>query len=901
MLKKMGRKETFALKKRLLEKVVSLNSLLIACYLALVGVLLFLLFRARTPIPTVIWDTFGPSNLVVYLAMTFLLLVIIMYKGKTSTKISLIIVQSIVTHIFMPIISESRYGYDTWISLGYSTSVFREDFSPNIVPFTVYGATGSSIQKIYSITERVNLYSFSVLLARMFSVDVEWTHLLIVPLLWGIFIPVLTYRISNFFYKRESVLLLTTLISSSTLGVGAGTISFNLASLFYLVVIYLSLKYWSSPKSLFLAFAIVFATFITHELVGVLSLSVILLAAIYQQTRDLTHKNIQRILLLGAFVSLVLLLPVSLTALRFVLGVGPTFSLKPLEGLPAYEAIFLFVFGKYAEMKFIDAFVSALTLLALIGLIYTIIEIDRSPNPKPSVFMFVCLALVMIDYTIIKLFMTNVPWGPENMWTFRDMLLIPFAAIVIIKAMNYLSSRIASERSVKLPGNPHFGKFASRGIFSIKKRKIAVAGIFILSLSSFLTVVAYNAYPHSTYMRAWTTAHEIEAARYIEETTPRNETYIVLTEASTRLAGYPVVGPQNPRAYWYGPYESRVLQTLYFEFIKNPSLGPLFEVRQKNKASIVYVVVTKFRPPVDGNSQVIEQLMDQPYLELYAVFGEGVYIPAKLEATVYVFKARLPSERIISRIGASIYEHNSQVYVNTTFTVDVVTYEANYTVTLTGSPVYNITGWPTHWSFESIVPAPFTKSVDADKWIYFTGSEDEAYTITWTANILYQPAGWKDDSFKEGWRVPLHYGTLNWQQPPQISMDGDVVSMTGVFRKGVREKLLLEREVSNISTSDYPYVIVRWRSTSTCAWAAVVYEDENGELGITYILKPTVGYAWAQYSGDWKITALKLPEGKIIKALRIALDDYPPWTDIEGTNSAYYDFIMLSKISKPQF
>jgi hypothetical protein len=500
--------------------------------------------------------------------------------------------------------------------------------------------------------------------------------------------------------------------------------------------------------------------------------------------------------------------------------------------------------------------------------------------------------------------MTKVPWGADNMWIFRDMLLAPFAAIVIYKVINYFLSKLTLSKNVKISlKKGQNGKINLRSIFSLSWREIGVAALFILSISSFATAGIYNAYKHSTYMRAWTTAHEIEAARYIEEITPPNETYVVLCEATTRLAGYAVVGPQNPRAYYYGPYESRLLKSAYNKFISNPSLEPLYEVRQKNNASIIYVMVTEFRPPVDGDHQVIKQIMDLPFSELVGVFGEGVYVRGKFEGSVYVFKVRLPTERIFRGIGPRIYIYNNKTYVNTALELDIATYEANYTLQLAGLSRYNITGWPIHWSFESITPQPTVKSVDADKWINFTGAESQTYTVMWTANVLYQLVGWKDDSFKEGWRVTRF---LRWKQKPQIWTDGDVLTLTGIFEKGTkdspsREALVLTKDVANISTNDYPYVVVKWKSTSTNTWVAVVYEDELGEKEVVYILRPQAKYPWAQYSPKWKVTALRLPEGKIIKAVRIALDDYPPWSDIGGTHSAYYDYIILSNISKPQF
>lgn len=874
----------------------------------LVVFFVYLLWGSRTPIPTTIWETFSSSNLVVYLAMTFLLLVIILYRGKPEAKLSLIVIHSVVSCMFKVVVCESRYGYDTWISLAYSKIVYSGEY-PKIAPFTIYTPL-PLLSKIYHVTERVNLYSLGVIFARMFSVDIWWSHLLLSPLLWGIFIPLLTYRISKFVCNEEVVSLLSALLSLSVpsfISWGSVTLSQSLAWIFCIGTVYLSLRYLLSKKGLWLALVIAFATFITHELVGVLSFCVVLLAITYQKVRDLKYEKIRGVLLLGTFASAVLLIPSLLLASQIALvGQRTTFSLKSFDGLSTYEAIFVFLFGAYVDMNFSDVLVSVIIpLLGIIGLIYTVLESgNRTQNRKASVLILLCFALVIVDYTLVKLFMTKVPFSPERMWIFRDLLVIPFAAIVLSSTMNYLSSKLAFRKSVKTSRRTkHSAKIASQSVLSISSREIAVLAGFILLISSLTTSAVYNAYSHSTYMRAWTTTQEIEAARYIEETTPRNETYVVLCEATTRLAGYAVVGPQNPRAYYFGAYESKILTPLYNEMVTDPSLGPILEAQSKNDASIVYVIVSKFRPPVDGNSLVIEQMMDLPYCELKAVFGEGVYVRGKFEASVYVFKVRPPRERMVTGTGPQVYIYNNQTYVKTTFSLDIVTYEASYVATVSRLPSYNITGWPTYWSFESITPSPIERYVDANKWINFTASETMMYSVKWTANMLYRNMGWKDDSFNSGWQVKPK-SVINWEEDPQHYTDGDVLTMTGLFQEETRQRLVLERDIANVSTDEYPYVVVKWRSTGTCASVLVTYDGD-----VTNVLMPELKWKlpiYGQYSEEWKVSIAKLPAGKVITSLRLYLDDYPVgtgylWHDLDGWYSVYYDYIMISNMATPEF
>lgn len=856
--------------------------ILIALYFALALAFFHLLLNARTPAARIIWDTFNPSNIVLFFAMSFVLFAIVMSKGSFMMKMGIILFHSLLSRLFNVIVFETRFGWDTWASLGWCRYIYGGDFNLRVAPFTLFYQRESLLSTIYHVIDRVNLYSLSVVLARVFSIDVSWTHLLLNPMLWGIFAPVLIYKISNIIIKEKRVCLLSTLLSCSVpsfINWGALTTSNGLAWVLSLLLIYLCLKYLFSSKGLLLAFVITFVTFTTHPVVGMLSLATLLLAYSYKITR-LDRNSVPRGIGTSVFVLIVFLLPVMLLGTAFAIGGNTQFALDNLKELTGYDAVFLFIFGGYYTMPFREVLAHAVVFsLGLIGLLYVCLGNEEGKyNRKLAVFMFFSTALVMIDYRIIKIFMVNVPFSVERLWVFRDLLVIPFAGIAINRMVSFLSKKLElrGDANVKTRG------FRNR-IFRdpLSFRKIAIDFFFALCISSLLTLGVYNGYVH--YAEAiWTTQSELEAAQYIESTT-RNETYAVICQALARLAGWAVVGPQNPRAYYFGPYEDEELKRLYSEMANGPSMGPVMDAKDVNNASVVFVIYSLFRPP--SADLGVKQIMDLPHSELYGVFGDDVY----------VFRVRPPAVRVISGVGPSVYIYNNQTYTNTTFSLDVVTYDADYTLSLAGSSSYKITEWPVYWSFENVTPIPLTQRVDGNNWVNFTGKEDVTYTVLWKGNILYRPVGWRDDSLRTGWIVS---DSFHWSpdQPPEVLSDGDVLSLTGFFKKGVREGIWLMKDVANVSTNEYPYVLVRWRSTTTCAIVAVKYDDDT-----LYVLKPDAKYAYAQYSENWKVSIVKLPEGKFVNAILLALDDYPSWTDVQGTHSVYYDFVMLTNVTKPQF
>lgn len=692
--------------------------------------------------------------------------------------------------------------------------------------------------------------------------------------------PILCYKLSMIVFKESSVSLLSALLSigvPSLVVWGAVTTTASLAWIFFLFLVILLLKYVDTGVHLKLITIVFLFIFMTNELFAAVSLPLVLLAYIYRKYSIGSH-SISAARLFMVFLTLIFVLPLSFKVRQLITfsPVGPYFSLTPFEKLPTYDAILVLIFGGYAELEFRDALIQGIVpLLGMIGLLYMSLEKEGGFNQKLSRLLFLFFILLEVDYRIIRLFMMDVPFGSGRLWVFQALFVIPFAVFIIYKSVRYFQNRILSrESSFGISRKIRDIKKKSKGFLSTGFRGALVNGLLVLSISGLVTASVYNGYPH--YSEAvWTTSYELDAAKFIEATT--NETYIVICPPLTRLAGWVVVGPENPRAFYYGAWTQNevYLRELYAKMIENPSLEFVFEAMQVNNATVVYFIVNKLREA--KAEQVMRALAGSPYYELYGVFGEDVY----------VYRIKPPPSRIVKGVGPSVYVYSLGQRFNTTMTLDIFTYEATYELPLNGSQSYNLTDWPLFWSFESIVPDPISMNVDANNWINFTGSENSVYNVIWTGTTLYQQVGWKDDSFKIGWNVQ-RFGSGHWlpDEPPIESTDGDVFNLTGFFRDEVREYHWLEKRVENISTDDYPYLLIKWRSTSTNAIAWAYYTDGTAE--------PILNYA--SYSPDWTLTIIKLLEGKKVTNLMVGLDDLK---DTSGWQQALYDFIMLAKFTKP--
>ena len=624
------------------------------------------------------------------------------------------------------------------------------------------------------------------------------------------------------------------------------------------------LDYLCSDRTVLWAALSSFITFLAHLLPGIMAFSFLFFAYAFKRYQNSGVRE-RKIVLACSFLSCLSILPIALYSgrLAYPALTGADFSLEPLEGLPVFDAVMLFLFGAYANVTFDEAVVRGLIgLFGLLGLLYVNMTGNRFVrNKELSRFLLLVFIIVELDYRIAECFMVKVPFGTVRIWVLKDILAIPFASIFIYQVIAILSNVIS--KSI------FFGKKElkdlANGIFSSS----TVRAMTALCLSALILSSVYLGYPTSprSPSRAWLTSNEVEAARFIDSTTIIP--YVVVCYTHFRLAGYSVVGVNNPRAYYSQMYDSGWLKRLFDKVGSGSPEAAMIEAAEVNNASVAYFVTNKLR--LSDADKVIEKVSERPDFELYMVFED-----------LYIFKYVIPSRRFVVGTGPSVYIYSHQEYVNSSYLLDLVTYEAKYTVELVDSDVYNLTQWPNYWSFESITPRPDAQFMDANLWINFTGKGNVKYVVSWTAWLLYQQVSWKDDSFITGWSRKKMYG---FEEAPNVTSNGDILELRANFRLGSRELYWIQKNL-NISTDLFSDVLVRWKSTSTCAIAWVYYSEGPGDCLVFY----------GSYSKDWTTTVVRLPKGKTIEYIMVGLDDYTG--DTGGVHSVYFDFVMLANYTK---
>lgn len=599
----------------------------------------YLLFASRSGEVYTVWEVLHPIFILVFFTTTLLLLAIIFSPEKVQYKLLLIITHSILCHaLFVIIFPAGNIGSQQMV-LGQTRLVFD-----NVI-FHGFGWAREGLPlQIYISLRGENLQAaFSVIFARMLGVDVYWTHLLLVPLLWGIFVPVMAFMVSKTLGASENISALSSLlvlVFPANIIWGAVSLPNGLSYLFFFCFVYSLLKYVNSNRirDLFLVAAFFFVSFVSHYLAGTVAFSLFLLAnsvKTYQKEKENSLASAGFMLLL-AFIFCASILPFALAYRSLFFPTANTyFSLQKLYEQPFADVLSSLLLGNYFDLLSREAYTTTLIfgiapLFGLIGMAY-ILRTSVKKSPKKSVnpsifFLFLGLLMIIANDRIVKLFMTNVPFVEfERLWLFRDFILIPFVPIFIGAAsrqirplFNVLSKNIAA----------FLRKIATSRLskaFSLLTRILLHKGVNLGSMLTYITLLTivsgwitfsiYYAYPHWGPLQ--TTSYELEAVKYIEATT--NGTYIVICDQWMIFAGEMFVGINNPQAYYFSSGDPHGI-ALFIEMKKNPTNETMIKAMKTNNATIAYFIIEKPRLGVEEYNRIKLQTI-QNGLPTYKTFS----------------------------------------------------------------------------------------------------------------------------------------------------------------------------------------------------------------------------------------------------------------------------------------
>jgi len=571
-------------------------------YLLLATLLLYTLFSARSGEIFTVWQFMHPMFLPLYFATTLLLLVIILSSEKTRYKLLFVIIHSILSHSFFLIIFPAGDIGGQQLVLGRTRLIFDNVIEHGWPPWPVTNV----LERLYHAFRGLNFQAaYNTIVARMFAVDVYWTHMLLVPILWGTFVPLAAFMTTKALGIDEKTSVLSSLLVSlfpTTILWGTYSVPNSLGYIFFASTVPLFLKYLSSSetKTLLLMAVLSFISFLGHALTGIISFSLVLLVWALKKYEDEKYRTLKtaRTFLFTAFVFSTSLMPFSLVYLKFFYPINTYFSLAKVYELSASEFVLLALFGQTIEFELTTALIYvAAPLAGLLSMMYILYSVSKKWSNRTYrtgvVFLFLGILMFLAQHRILNLFMTNIPFPGGRLWMFRDFMAVPLVAIFVHATVGFLRRKSSNalnhlQSSLKKDSSRMDAKklrtYASASILLV-----IYLSAFVL-ISGWITISIHRVYPH--YAPLQTTTYELEAAQHIDQTT--EERYIVICDQWFIFAAEMLVGVYNPNAYYFTASDPKGV-SLFLEMKKEPSEATMIKAMQYNNASVTYFVIEKPR------------------------------------------------------------------------------------------------------------------------------------------------------------------------------------------------------------------------------------------------------------------------------------------------------------------
>jgi len=598
-------------------------------YLFLVALSFYLLFLSRAGEARTVWETLHPFFFPTLFATASLLVIILLTSEKVAYKLLLVIILSFLLHSLFSIVFPAGDLSGQQIVLGQIRRVFD-----NKVLHGLSGWPTATVQVfIFEMFRGTNLQAaLSVIFSRMFSIDIFYVHLFFIPVLWGTFIPVASFLTAKAMGVDEKASVLASLLVSAfpyTTYFGAISVPNSLGFIFFFYSLYFMLKHLSTGDSRTTYWILIFSSFsfLSHYLTGIMSFSLLFLTLAfkaYEGEKESALIN-ARIFLVVSFVVCVSLLPLSFIYMRFFSSTSnAVFTLDKFYELPFKEIIGLFFLG-----ELVHGFDPKTILLVIVGpalaflwMIYQLYRLRRNPNDKFRIhiyFLFTAFLIILVDYRILKLFMSELPLNEERLWVFSDFIAAPFVALAIFSVFSSLKTFLEAKSSLTITVASL--KTLSKGDFlHVLGLLLAINVLIPVLLGGWITFSLSAAYPKMAPLQ--TTWYELEAVKYIEENT--HEKYVVICDMWTIFAGEMIVGIVNPSAYYFREY-SKIGHDLFVNMSRDPSPQWMLWSMNYTNTKVAYFVISEPRLGTEEFSSILFKAKEND-LQVYGRpegFGNG--------------------------------------------------------------------------------------------------------------------------------------------------------------------------------------------------------------------------------------------------------------------------------------
>ncbi len=303
------------------------NSILVIIYLVLASGSFFLLFKGQT-IESIQapWQVVNGLFFPLYFLTTAVLLIYLFNSHRTKLPLGLIAAHTFLSSSVALIVYKIGYGFDPFIHQATEKIIA---LNGTISPKPLY---------------YLGQYALVVFFHKLTAIDISLIDRALVPTLFSLFLPAATFYVFSHWLKKNYSLVLALTILVIPYSGFIMTAPQNLANLFFIITILLSLLYFRNQLSIFVLYFLSLAVLATHPLAGIPLLITVILFNLFK----LLYKSYVRYLSLYFFTALVFIL---FLPLAFIIN-GSTINFKPHLALADFK-----------WFDFIDKFDLALNLV----------------------------------------------------------------------------------------------------------------------------------------------------------------------------------------------------------------------------------------------------------------------------------------------------------------------------------------------------------------------------------------------------------------------------------------------------------------------------------------------------------------------------------------------------------
>ena len=161
------------------------------------------------------WQALPLNYLISFVVASILLVILLFSRAKTSVILTVLVLHSVLLHMYIPMASIAPFGGDVWRHIGRVSHILMEEPIRPILFGTDIAMTDVAGFSIPSVFVHVQKYAYSMLwggaalLYGVVGISLEHIFIWFVPIIWSVFIPIIFFFIGYILFgsQRKGLIL----------------------------------------------------------------------------------------------------------------------------------------------------------------------------------------------------------------------------------------------------------------------------------------------------------------------------------------------------------------------------------------------------------------------------------------------------------------------------------------------------------------------------------------------------------------------------------------------------------------------------------------------------------------------------------------------------------------------